>query len=167
MICANARSTSASSLRAAGRDRNFCGALLRLTDKGVRPYMVRNGVKPRTSGTLAPTFWHGAASSNYAGALPPMKWSWPCPNPALQLASRSQLPGLLVRPHPLCPRDEGNRLVMAQPTVDLDHGKARSWGPTFAHRTRGSQPSTSLRAGCFENGETRGTHRVVNLPISR
>ena len=40
--------------------RKFCEGLLRLTDEGVPPYMVRNGVvKPRTSGTLAPTWGMG------------------------------------------------------------------------------------------------------------
>ena len=42
-------------------------------------------------------------------------------------------------------------------------GKARAWGPTFAHRTRRSHPSTSFRAGCLENRQRRGTHLVVKM----
>ena len=41
--------------------------------------------------------------------------------------------------------------------------KARSCGPTFAHRTRESHPSTSLRADCLENRQTRGPQLVAKM----
>src|SRR5437667_5218161 len=58
--------------------------------------MVRNGVKPRTSGTLAPTFWDGAASPNCACTFPPMSASpfWKRHREAAEAAFLAKASGL-------------------------------------------------------------------------